>query len=103
MPVGALAPAASSGLAAVAGPYQTLFANTTANLQVLGNTLLANPAPLLRQFVANQSGYAQTIAAGALGTLIDVPAVVTDAFLNGQSTLPVTFDLSGLPATSTSR
>ena len=36
---------------------------------------------------------------GAVGTLIDAPAVVTDAFLNGQSTLPLTFDISGFPAT----
>jgi hypothetical protein len=36
--------------------------------------------------------------AGAIGTLIDAPAVVADAFLNGQSTLPIGFDLSGSPA-----
>ena len=28
---------------------------------------------------------------GAIGTLIDAPAVVTNAFLNGQSTLPIKF------------
>jgi hypothetical protein len=36
---------------------------------------------------------------GAIGTLIDGPAVVTNAFLNGQSTLPLSFDISGMPAT----
>jgi hypothetical protein len=30
---------------------------------------------------------------GALGTLIDAPAVVTNAFLNGETTLPLSFDL----------
>ncbi len=36
---------------------------------------------------------------GAATTLIDAPAVVTDAFLNGQSTLPISFNVSGYPAT----
>lgn len=36
---------------------------------------------------------------GAIGTLIDAPAVVTDAFLNGQSTLAIAFDVGGFPAT----
>lgn len=36
---------------------------------------------------------------GAATTLIDAPAIVADAFLNGHSTLPVTFDISGYPLT----
>ena len=35
---------------------------------------------------------------GAAAALIDGPAVVTDAFLNGQSTLPLGLTISGYPA-----
>jgi len=38
---------------------------------------------------------------GAISTLVDGPAYVSDAFLNGQSTMPIQFDISGLPATVT--
>ncbi|QLL07918.1 PE family protein [Mycobacterium vicinigordonae] len=43
------------------GPYEQLFYNTVTNLQALGADWLANPFPFLRQFVANQIGYGQTI------------------------------------------
>lgn len=82
---GLLVPAAGSGLGAVAGPYQTLFANTSANLQALGNALLANPAPFLHQFIANQAGYAQTIAAGAQFIIQNFPAVVAGLPANVQA------------------
>jgi hypothetical protein len=39
---------------------------------------------------------------GAIGTLIDAPAVVANAFLNGQSTLPLTFTLVDNPPTHVS-
>ena len=54
---------AASGTGDIAGPYQQLFADTSANLQALGGELQANPTPLLRQFLANQEVYAQTIVA----------------------------------------
>lgn len=50
-------------LAAITGPYEALVSNTINNLQSLGNGLAANPFPFLRQFVTNQSGYGQIIAA----------------------------------------
>lgn len=71
-----LATGAGAGLASVAGPYQTLFANTAANLQVLGGAWRANPVPFLRQFLVNQIGYAQTIAAGAEYIIQNLPAVL---------------------------
>jgi hypothetical protein len=71
-----LAPAAGTGLASIAGPYQTLFQHTAANLQILGNAWLANPAPFLHQVLANQVGYAQTIAAAAEYVIQNFPAVV---------------------------
>lgn len=49
--------------AGIAGPYEELFYNTWNNLQNLGATWLDDPFPFLRQFVTNQMGYAQTIAA----------------------------------------
>ncbi|OBG41089.1 hypothetical protein A5672_12950 [Mycobacterium alsense] len=73
---GLLVPAAGSGVGSGAGPYQTLFTNTAGNLQALGTALAANPAPFLHQFVANQFGYAQTIAAGAQYIIQNFPAVV---------------------------
>ena len=49
--------------AAIAGPYEELFYNTWNNLQNLGARWLADPFPFLRQFITNQMGYAQTVAA----------------------------------------
>ncbi|WP_156764007.1 PE family protein [Mycobacterium sp. 852002-50816_SCH5313054-b] len=80
-----LAPAAGTGLASIAGPYQALFQHTAANLRILGNTWLANPAPFLQQFVANQTGYAQTIAAGAEYIIQNFPAVVAGLPANIQA------------------
>ncbi len=73
---GLLAPAASTGLASIAGPYETLFANTAANLQTLGSAIAANPAPFLHQFIINQIGYAQTIAAGVEYVIHNFPAAL---------------------------
>jgi hypothetical protein len=64
---GAVSPAAlmhdfnSFGTAAAA-PYQALFSNTAINLRSLGSAVIANPAPLLSQFAATQTGYGQTVA-----------------------------------------
>ncbi|WP_139837165.1 PE family protein [Mycobacterium szulgai] len=79
--------------AAIAGPYQTLFSNTVANLQNLGNAWLANPAPFLHQFINNQIGYGQIIsesfgkAAQDLGTgMAGMPAALQD--LGPITTIP---------------
>jgi hypothetical protein len=78
----------------LAGPYQTLFANTAANLQALGNAVLANPAPFLRQFLINQIGYAQEILAGADYILQNLPAVLANLPANIQAAIHalLTFD-----------
>ncbi len=58
----------------VAGPYKTLVYNTVTNLQIIGSTTMANPAPFLHQLVNNQIGYAQAIGT-AIGTgLQNLPA-----------------------------
>ena len=51
-----------SNIAAIEAPYQTLIANTEANLQSISKAMSANPAPLLHQIISNQTGYAQTVA-----------------------------------------
>ncbi len=75
---GLLAPAAGTGLASIAGPYETLFANTAANLRTLEGAIAANPAPFLRQFLLNQIGYAREIAAGAEYVLQNLPTVLAN-------------------------
>lgn len=46
----------------IAGPYEALVYNTVTNLQSLAGGWLADPFPFLRQIVANQMSYGQTIA-----------------------------------------
>ncbi len=71
----------------------------------LALTLDALGAPVngLQAFGSSATTFVDALQAGnwsgAATTLIDSPAVVTDAFLNGQSTLPVSFEIAGLPAT----
>jgi PE family len=84
---GLLAPAASTGLASIAGPYETLFANTAANLQTLGSAIAANPAPFLHQFIINQIAYAQTIAAGVEYVIQNLPAVLASLPANIQAAI----------------
>ncbi|OBJ55331.1 PE family protein [Mycobacterium sp. 1423905.2] len=67
-PVVAEAQALSQFGTTVVAPYQALYADTAANLQSLENAVLQDPAPFLRQLVANQVGYGQAIA-GAIQTL----------------------------------
>ncbi|EUA00947.1 PE family protein [Mycobacterium kansasii 732] len=87
---GATAALAAEATPGIAGPYQDLITTTSANLQSLGSTWATNPAPFLRQIVANQMAYGQTIAtslqnaAQHLGTALSDPSalnhVVTDLF-----------------------
>ncbi|KAA1250658.1 PE family protein [Mycobacterium simiae] len=56
-------------LAPIFGPYESLIANTIANLQSIGTTWLANPAPFLNQILINQFGYGElTVASFANAT-----------------------------------
>ncbi|OBG30733.1 PE family protein [Mycobacterium sp. E3198] len=78
--------------AGVAAPYQALVANTAANLQSIGNTVAANPMPLLHQFVNNQIFYGETVAATVGAGIQNLPAELAN--------LPVTLQtgLQGLAA-----
>ncbi|SPM27249.1 PE family protein [Mycobacterium terramassiliense] len=60
--------------ATVAAPYQALVFNTVGNLQSLGGGVTANPAPFLRQFLANQAVYGQAIATGFQSAVQNLPA-----------------------------
>jgi PE family len=77
--------AAGTSLASIAGPFQALFQHTAANLQLLGNAIAANPAPFLQQFVTNQIGYAQTIAAGFEYIVQNFPTVIANLPANIQA------------------
>ncbi|WP_169718551.1 PE family protein, partial [Mycobacterium bohemicum] len=85
-------------------PSATLSVNLTAGLPVaLGLDAIGAPINALDAASAGASqliGQLQTgNSLGAISTLVDGPAYVGDAFLNGQSTMPIQFDISGLPAT----
>ncbi|OBK29563.1 hypothetical protein A5634_18350 [Mycobacterium asiaticum] len=56
------------------GAYGQLVANTATNLQALGNSWAADPFPFLRQFLANQQGYAQQISTALAGAIQNFPA-----------------------------
>jgi PE family len=67
--------------AAITDPYQTLAANTTANLQILNSTLSANPTPFLHQVLANQGAFGQAIVgsfqSGVQNLPVELAAVPT--------------------------
>ncbi|MBU9766846.1 hypothetical protein FR943_23760 [Mycobacterium sp. TNTM28] len=59
--------------------YGALIENTVTNLEGLGGALLANPAPLLRQVLENQQGYAET----TVGAFTGIPAAI-ERWYNGD-------------------
>ena len=69
---------------AAGGPYQMLFANTSANLQSLNSAWAANPFPFLHQVMVNQQGYAQTFEAGLALALQNLPATFANVPANIQ-------------------
>ncbi|MDP7705113.1 PE family protein [Mycobacterium sp. TY815] len=79
----------SSFAGAVAAPYQTLFANTVANLQSLGSAIAANPMPFLRQLIANQGSYLQTAAVAFVDAVRNAPAAIANLPLSIQGNIQV--------------
>lgn len=67
------------GIEALGGPLNALDATSASLTQLVGQLQTGDPI-------------------GAVTTLADTPAYVTNAFLNGQSTLPLSFDIDGYPA-----
>jgi PE family len=89
--------ASATGLADIAGPYQTLFTNTATNLQTLGDVWLANPLPFLHQFITNQIGYAETLAAGVEYVIQNLPAVLANLPANIQAAIQALLAFDPVP------
>ncbi|OBF51002.1 hypothetical protein A5787_07705 [Mycobacterium sp. 852002-50816_SCH5313054-b] len=84
----------------IAGPYDALVYNTWTNLNSLAGGWLADPFPFLRQFVANQMGYGQTIATalqtGNFQPVSAIPGEIVQHFANVVGTLTNTSVTSSL-------
>jgi PE family len=76
--------AAGTTASQAGGPWQTLFANTGANLQTIFNDWTADPFPALRQVISNQNGYAQTIGAVLATQLQNFPTTLANIPANIQ-------------------
>lgn len=86
--------------AGIAGPYEALVYNTWTNLNSLAGGWLADPFPFLRQFVANQMVYGQTIATaiqtGNFQPVSAIPGDIVHNFANVVGTLTNTSVTSSL-------
>lgn len=86
--------------AGIAGPYEALVYNTWTNLNSLAGGWLADPFPFLRQFVANQMVYGQTIATaiqtGNFQPVSAIPGQIVQNFANVVGTLTNTSVTSSL-------
>ncbi|OBG30738.1 PE family protein [Mycobacterium sp. E3198] len=84
----------------IAGPYEALVYNTWTNLNSLAGGWLADPFPFLRQFVANQMVYGQTIATalqtGDFAPVSAIPGEIVHNFANVVGTLTNTSVTSSL-------
>jgi hypothetical protein len=84
----------------IAGPYEALVYNTWTNLNSLAGGWLADPFPFLRQFVANQMVYGQTIATaiqtGNFQPVSAIPGEIVQNFANVVGTLTNTSITSSL-------
>jgi PE family protein len=69
----AIAGAPVAAAAVPGGAYVQLLTNTATNLQLLGSAWAADPFPFLRQFLANQLGYAQQIASSIASIPANLP------------------------------
>jgi hypothetical protein len=84
----------------IASPYQALVYNTWTNLNSLAGGWLADPFPFLRQFVANQMVYGQTIATaiqtGNFAPVSAIPGEIMQNLTNVVGTLTNTSVTSSL-------
>jgi PE family len=86
--------AASSTASQAGGPWQVLFANTSANLQNIFNGWAAHPFPVVQQVIINQNGYAQSVGSGLATALQNFPTTMANVPTNiqlgiqGASTFP---------------
>jgi len=84
----------------IAGPYEALVYNTATNLQSLFGGWLADPFPFLRQVVANQMTYGQTIVTafqtGDFQPVTAIPGHIAQSVANVVGTLTNTGVTSSL-------
>jgi hypothetical protein len=64
----------TAAAATAGGPYQQLFATTSANLAALDRAWAAHPFPFLSQVIANQQVYWQEIASALASAIQNFPA-----------------------------
>jgi hypothetical protein len=86
---------ATGATASQAGnPWQALFFNTGANLQLIASNWAADPFPILKQVIINQNGYANTFGSGVATALQNFPTTLANVPANvqlgiqGASTFP---------------
>jgi hypothetical protein len=75
---------ASTTASAAGAPWQSLFANTSANLQTIFGNWAAHPFPILHQIINNQTGYANTVATALETTLQNFPTTLANVPTNVQ-------------------
>jgi hypothetical protein len=76
--------AAGTTASQAGGPWQMLFANTSANLQTIGNDWMSDPFPALRQVISNQNGYAQLVGSVVSSQLQNFPTTLANVPANIQ-------------------
>jgi PE family len=76
--------AAGTTASQAGGPWQMLFANTSANLQTIGNDWMSDPFPALRQVISNQNGYAQMVGSVVSSQLQNFPTTLANVPANIQ-------------------
>jgi len=90
---------------AIAGPYQSLIANTNASLQGIGNVWANSTEPALLQTL---TGYPQTIVraldGGNLLPLLGVPGQIAQGYTNvvQELTVPISLSITSLSPSSAS-
>jgi hypothetical protein len=83
-PVALPSAASGTGASAPGNPWQTLFANTSTNLQPISSAWTNDPFPVLKQVIANQTGYAQTIGNGLAAAVQSLPTGLANVPANVQ-------------------
>ncbi|BBZ44382.1 hypothetical protein MPRM_16630 [Mycobacterium parmense] len=101
-------PAIPAIVSEVLGPYQSLFSNTSANLQAISRSWSAGAGPALLQSLGAQAGYPmQLLSALETGNLPSAVAIASHigqgyANLIEQLTVPVSLSVTALsPSTAT--
>lgn len=96
---GIFGPNQTGGPGPIVGPYQALFADTSANLQTIIGDWLAHPFPALQQVISNQQGYAQLIATDIANSIQNLPAELAALPAQVQTTIQTALSFDPIAAT----